>query len=92
MAFVTVPASLGHGSRVASWSSVNFVRMSASSGGEFRLSRRAIVSGAVAASLLQFIPAITPDANAAVDIDLDRFGDKGIQFFLSEVDSFAGEP
>lgn len=83
MAFVTAPASFGHRSRAASWSSTNFVRMSASSGGEFRLSRRAIVSGAMVASLLQIVPVITPGAaTASVDIDIERFGDKGIQFLF----------
>lgn len=79
MAFVTVPFSLPHGQQRVSRGSANLVRMSTGSEGYFRLSRRAVLSTALTASLLQIVPAVSPDpANASVDIDIERFGDKGM--------------
>lgn len=78
MAFVPTPFLPGK-SKGAPPRCANLTRMSAAPDGEVRLSRRAVVSGATAAALLQMTPTFLPKpAGATVDIDIERFGDKGM--------------
>jgi len=54
------------------------VRMAAAPDDVARVSRRSLLSGTATVALLQLLPALSPEvAKASVDIDLDRFGDKG---------------
>lgn len=54
--------------------------MSTGHGTPPQLSRRSLLSSAAAVALLQMLPTSQPqNAMAAVDIDIERFGDKGMK-------------
>lgn len=78
MAFIQYPVSLlQQRSKRSHVQIAASVRMSAVES-KPQLSRRALLSGVAAAALIQVSPVSFPkDARASVDIDIERFGDKG---------------